>query len=687
MLHPATIEEYKKNLAEIDTTPVLKECRIKLSHILNSILNQEPVQKLAFGTRFLWEMIAGNNNYGRVLQAIVFAHQPTVDGRNKLKTWYGDRFYFWHTAEQFSNELNMPVSTVRRAIRRLKKIGLITCRIMKNDFGITCYHIALEFDAFFNFLKSLMKRLGYKVIIPDRSDRSFPSYIEENIKKEKKDPYGDHTSSEPQEKYNSPDTEVDCAPRSGRANLSQDKCTNSNATVESLTEQRDCTWSGDPTVPRAEKKDKKVSSLRCRPILKNKSSAEVEQKINNDEKVNDEQKINKDMPPAKHIPEGDRFFGERKQQQPQIREKAKFNSALGHSAFKSIEHMQECQKELAKHFGKTLDAIVASEKAYWIIDAETKGKRSPWVEDFLNEQAIGTWCKKEWEVEPGKIAPAFLAYLRCMLRRDGDTHAQTVQKVSWQLKDEETLPLHWAECKRLIDLERPRLQKAIQLGQNLVALKIPEWIIEVFRPPLKIESVAETAEALGTIAIQYSETVEQAQQQLAPAPEEEIPITIPGGVTVEKVIELVGKSLPAAGELPQQLSPEEEISQMLSDPITREEGLRLAKSQGLPLLRNSEGEAIALRALASPIAVDIEMSEDQKKRAKVDEVMDEVAEAVQQPQSTPAPAPAPQHYEPGHQLYTPPAPIKEEEKISKSDWEKAKAKFNHPFFKRLKKKG
>ncbi len=68
--------------------------------------------------------------------------------------------------------------------------------------------------------------------------------------------------------------------------------------------------------------------------------------------------------------------------------------------------------------------------------------------------------------------------------------------------------------------------------------------------------------------------------------------------------------------------------------------------------------------------------------------MDRVAEASEQldNKQPPAAVTEPQHYEPGHQLYTPPAPLKEEEKISASDWEKAKAKLNHPFFQRLKKK-
>lgn len=320
--------------------------------------------------------------------------------------------------------------------------------------------------------------------------------------------------------------------------------------------------------------------------------------------------LKKDM---KHEPKYDKYINHNNQQ-TEIRDRAKSYSALGHSAFESVEQMQECQIALAKYYAQKLDSIAAAEKAKWTIKGEKDGERSPFVDDFLKGNAIGTSCMREWDVEPGRVAPVLLAYLRCKLRRDGDTHAQSIDRVTWQLKDSQAMTKHWAECKRLIAIEEPRLRVAIQLGQNPVALQIPEWIIETFRPETTVESVTNTAIALGEIATEYNKAVEQSQSQLQipAAVEEEIPVTIPGGVTLDFVKQI---SAGQSENLP--LSPEHEVDQLLSDPLTRLEGSRLARRRNIPLVVNTEGV---------PIAVDFVALEDRQKRQNVDQVMDKVSD-------------------------------------------------------------
>lgn len=246
------------------------------------------------------------------------------------------------------------------------------------------------------------------------------------------------------------------------------------------------------------------------------NSLEKEEVSQVDEKVNES-----NLMVTQHKPEGDRFFqvASRKSQvtRAEIKERAKMDSAVGMSGFKDVEDLRKCQKELTLYFAKQLEPTKAAEKASWIIKAERQGERSPFVQDFLDGKAIGSWCKEEWEIEPGIVAPVLIAYLRCKLRKNGDTHAHSLNRVSWELKSRNLTANHWAECKRLIDIEKPRLEKALELGQDLVTQNVPEWIIEIYRPEISIERAAETAEVLGAIATQYNDRIEQVQRQLEPA--------------------------------------------------------------------------------------------------------------------------------------------------------------------------
>jgi hypothetical protein len=208
----------------------------------------------------------------------------------------------------------------------------------------------------------------------------------------------------------------------------------------------------------------------------------------------------------------DPYFG--RNQQQEIRERAKKSSVVGISDFKDMNDVRECQKQLTLYFAKSMSPQKAEEKAGWIIRDEQKGTRSQFVQDYLDGKPIGSWCQQEWEIEPGIVSPIFMAYLQSKLRKNEDTHAQALSRVTWALKDAETLPKHWAECKRLIEIQKPRLSKALNSGVNPHALDIPDWIIECFRKEVEIEEIVETAETLSSFAIAQNEAHDQVRKQI-----------------------------------------------------------------------------------------------------------------------------------------------------------------------------
>lgn len=314
-----------------------------------------------------------------------------------------------------------------------------------------------------------------------------------------------------------------------------------------------------------------------------------------DEKVNAD--IDKPITREKmaHYPEGDRYFQVRNQQS-EIRNKAKMHSAVGMSGFKDVEEMERCEDELVEYYLKSCDRDNAIKKAHWdIVNAVERGKRSPLIrKDFLKGLPIGTHCKTEWELEPGLIYPVFISYLRCKLRKDKDTREHCNVKVHWYLKNSPDIADSWNECKRLINIEKPRLLKAYELGQNPVALNIPEWIIDAYRPVVSAEQITETAEVLGAIAEKYVEQLAKSNQvqylesQTRKDDAEKV-------VSSHKTLNLaeILPHLPQTKLVPLQ-SEIEKITDLLRDPITREVGIKKAKASGLPLLCSDEGIAIAI---------------------------------------------------------------------------------------------
>jgi hypothetical protein len=323
-----------------------------------------------------------------------------------------------------------------------------------------------------------------------------------------------------------------------------------------------------------------------------------------------DEKINK-----KKEMKSDRYFGQANQQE-QIRKRAKMDSAVGMSGFKDVEDLRRCQKELTLYFAKQLEPQKAAEKASWMIKAERQGERSPYVQDYLDGVAIGSWCKKEWEIEPGIIFPVFRGYLLNKLRRGEDTREQVNVKISWFLKDLKATEDAWAECKRLVDVEQPRLIQAIERGQDLSSANIPHWIIDAYRPEIPIEQVSATAEVLSSAAIAYNKKVKRHQDSLAPKLEDipELPEDSPVRALLEKynfqpendleqrgkvdsVMDEVALSADDTEEEEMAKVPTERINEidlLLKDPITRARGIYLAKAQNLSLLLNNDGVAIGI---------------------------------------------------------------------------------------------
>lgn len=535
---------------------IAREEHLKEAKLLTQTLNLPGIRKLFFSDRILCRGLTGNRNKADLLRIIV-CRWLTNDREDCFLKYRPDiGFSFWHTAKDFAAETYISPHTIYKLIPQLKEEGWIDIYYKQDAFGRVKWHFKLKVTT---FLKRLVTYAQSQLVsLTNCNSPLIP--IVTYINQIKKDINTAKNSSEESNKKNAP--------------------TPANTVKETPEE---------------------LLSLSYQPLSTNQEdSPQV------DEKVNKENPMNK----AKHLPKGDRYF-QTSNQQSEIRSRAKMDSVVGMSGLKDMDHLEECRDRLTEYYLEIYDFETAEKKVNFEIDnAVRNGRRSQLIKEFLKGEALGVAFKQEWEATRGVLLPAFTAYLQHQLRKDGDTPEQVRVKIYWFKKDGENLRSAWAECKRIINIQKPKLKQAIQLGRDLNATDIPQWFIETFRPEIKIEEIVETAEVLGAIALNQATRTKQHQERLSRSPEDvpELEESHPirqllgskgvlgveqptDGLKREQVDSVMDRVFP---QTPDKDRVDDEINCLLADPITRDRGVFLAKKQNLPLLLNNEGVAIGI---------------------------------------------------------------------------------------------
>ncbi|MGL4622456.1 MAG: hypothetical protein ACRCZS_25925, partial [Chroococcidiopsis sp.] len=401
-----------------------------LANKLTTFLYSESVKNFFCNQRNLCLGMIGKANKAAILRKIVTRHL-TKDGEELYLKYHHDIGYsFYHSAKQFAAELFISVSSVYRLINDLADEGWIEIYHKQDLFGRKIYHLKLKVET---FLKRAQIYMQSHLSILDKciySDRVNDSYINKQ-KKEKNNIERDRAEKN----------------FSDQKNSSTDPISIENGSVEAKSRVVNCSISKDtaplpldcPEEIKIPQVDEKINKEKPK-LKKHRDTASkvfrLLQMMNalNPSLLVTRYSLLKTKQMAKHTPQGDRYFGQRNQQS-EVKSRAKMDSAVGMSGFTDVEELRECQRQLTGYFAKQMEPVKAAEKASWIIKAERQGERSPFVQDFLDGVAIGSWCKKEWEIEPGIIFPVFRGYLLNKLRRGEDTREQINVKISWFLKD------------------------------------------------------------------------------------------------------------------------------------------------------------------------------------------------------------------------------------------------------------
>ena len=598
-------EKERSRLKLLATTEHLKN-----ASILTQILNISGIKKLFWHNRILCRALTGNANLGYLLRIIVCRWLTNERDECFLKYRDDIGYSFWHTAKDFAAETGISVHTIYKLIPKLRDEGWIEIYYKQDVFGRVKWHIKLQVETFIKRLITYAQSQLVSFTNCNLQNIPIVSYINQIIK-----------NNMEQKNSSTPKGEVETA---------ENTYINSEKITQSPGDYNNC--------------PKKTNAV------------QVEEKIN----IRKSDRCLGQRSQARATRAGsDRYFGQPKNQQQQIRRRAKMDSAVGMSGFKDLEQLEDFCDRLIEYYLEIYDYETASKKVKEEIKAAKEGQRSQLVKEFLNDEPLGSRYKQEWEIKRGVLLPAFEAYLAHQLRKDGDTPEQVQVKVFWHKKDTPKLKAAWAECKRVINIQKPKLKQAIQLGRDLTALDIPQWFITAFREEVSVEEVAGTAEVLGAIATRQTQQVKQHFSSLASAEIPELPdghpikdllserkcFTSSNGALpsadetsagsprkleeknadVDRVVGVVRDNDPESVEQPTATTAD--INRLLGDSITRDRGIFMAKQQDLPLLLNDEGIAIAI---------------DDREQA----------------------------YEPGHEIYVPP----KIEKGSKTAWEEAVSK-------------
>jgi len=505
-----------------------------LSEQLGNVLNADHVWGQFFGDgKPIWRRIAGNNtNHGNVLYLIV---KLFVSGgqRKFLPTlWdYKDQVYrAYHSAPYIANILGISIPTVERAIFYCVGLGLIDYKVIRDPKGVPTRHFALNYDKLLSEIAKAVQKPHYsflQMISSIRSSCSFHIYSSTLLKK-------DHIENPDQPAEAKPDLESEISALTSEPLSLQTR-------GEEKRQEKECMKNGC-LIEKTAKQDLISSSFNCQDLNLSTQVARVDEIVNKNIKLKTDaiatafrdqvlkffvasfkvasrkipktKKVKSWM--ARHLPEGDRYFGEKRERPTQYKRRiSKVESGVGQSDFENLEQLQACQQALTHYFvDKGYPLEIAAKDARWIIDDEKKGMRSVLVGKFKNNKPFE--LTEEWEIKLGTPYPILLNFVGEKIKFDKESRANYLSRAEKKLKGSKLYAsVVWDECKADIKRQDPNIIQAIKLGQNVAAsANIPRYISETFKPETSAEEAARTLAVIEELCLSLEESKIKHQHML-----------------------------------------------------------------------------------------------------------------------------------------------------------------------------
>lgn len=159
----------------------------------------------------------------------------------------------------------------------------------------------------------------------------------------------------------------------------------------------------------------------------------------------------------------------------------------------SAEELQQFQRVLIAYFTQEGHER-PSDAAFYEIDRLSKGLMSPYWEEFVQKQPLGSsqTIQQEWEVEPGRPYPAFEEERVQYYVHKGEPLDAARVKARYDLKNPKIAQLLWESFLQKCDRLANEAQKALELGVKTPYL--PPSFTE--KPPVSKQQVTEKLQHL-----------------------------------------------------------------------------------------------------------------------------------------------------------------------------------------------
>lgn len=550
-------ESQKERLRE---RQIAKENHLKHSRVLTKILNAPGIKQLFFRDRVLCRGLTGNSNLAALLR-IVICRYLTNDNQDIYLKYRDDIGYcFWHSAKDFASDTFINIHTIYKLIPKLESLGWIDIYHKQDDFGRVLWHLKLK-------IKTVIKRLvtyAHHQLV-NFTNCNLPDLLKLTyINKEKKI-------------NNNTESEFSSNTKKSPANSSKQEKPENAGNFGYLSE------------------------VQLKPTQRKSDSRKDNKNPQVDFLVNKEKPSSLKEKPVKKV-KADKFFGNSNNQISDIRDRAQRQSVVGLSGFRSAEELEEYSDRVLEYYLEIYDYETAAVKRDIDIANAKKGTKSDLLKEYLADEPLGSRHKRDWEVKRGVFSPIFLSYLEQQLRQEKQTPEQVQKEIYWHKKDVQKCKAAWDNCLKVINNQTAKLKQAQAQNRDLTALDIPRWLLRAVEKTPTIDEIQPTAELLTAIACLQSQNIKSHQKQLENKSKEvidKLPTDHPimqllatKGVvsSTSDTTQAIAQPLPA----PDAKEVSENLNSLLNDPITRSEGIKLAKEQDLPLLYNDEGIAIAV---------------------------------------------------------------------------------------------
>ncbi len=251
---------------------------------------------------------------------------------------------------------------------------------------------------------------------------------------------------------------------------------------------------------------KTITGLEQKAVEKDKPSARVDEKINQNKCTNSKSVQNLEVQENLQSVVVQEFVQVKPKPKPKKTPKGtKPKKTYPNALWSSEEEREQFRKDLTLALvngvgnARNITALVS-----YVINLITQGHSHTYWEEWLAGEPIGSSERLEWEAAPSKPYPKFQEYLVEKLIYPRETRSQALFRVGKILKDKTQAGIYWRDFKRVIEGLRQDAEQATAEGKQVA---LPVWFID--RAEISLERAGDSAQKMAQLAPNQRDWIEK----------------------------------------------------------------------------------------------------------------------------------------------------------------------------------